>query len=74
MDESRLCIVSPRPAKIYFAKTKLKKSVDDSRHPLTSIDKPNHFEKKLVQWWVQKDVIYYKLLKPDEIVNSQCDQ
>jgi len=41
--------------------------------PSTSTTRPNRYGRKtmLCVWWDQKGVIYYKLLKPGETVNTE---
>ena len=53
---------------IFFENPKRKKSWVD---PSTSTARPNRFGRKMLcVWWDQKGVVYYKLLKPGETVNT----
>ena len=57
----------------YFENHKRKRSWVILGEPSTSIASPNRYGRKtmLCVWWDQKGVIYYELLKPDEIVNTE---
>ena len=58
---------------IYFENPKRKRSWVFPGEPSTSTARPNRYEWKTMfcVWWDQKGMIYYELLKPGEIVNTE---
>jgi len=58
---------------ICFKNPKRKRSWVTPGEPSTSTARPNRYGRKAMfcVWWDQKGVIYYELLKPGKIVNTE---
>ena len=61
---------------IHYDNLKRKKSWGPPGHTSTSTTKPNIHRKKLLLciWWDQLGIVYYELLKPNEIITGAVNR